>query len=134
MFQICLIASSWCFVTFSSTLYFLQPVHLVQSLAWIQVKHFWHVYFIWHLIKSCFPLFVMLKLRKPNLGVPFMAQQLMHLTRIHEDAGSIKLWCRLQTWLRSHIAVAVVWASGSSSDFTPSLGTSICLECGPKKQ
>ena len=27
-----------------------------------------------------------------------------------------ELWCRSQTWLRSHVALAVVWASGYSSD------------------
>ena len=36
-------------------------------------------------------------------------------------------------WLRSHIAVAVVQASGYSPDSTPSLGTSIRHKCGPKK-
>ena len=36
-------------------------------------------------------------------------------------------------WLRSHIAVAVVQAGSYSSNWTPSLGTSICLRCGPKK-
>ena len=35
--------------------------------------------------------------------------------------------------LRSHVAVAVLQASGYSSDWTPSLGTSICRWCGPKK-
>ena len=35
--------------------------------------------------------------------------------------------------LRSRIAVAVVWAGGNSSDWTPWLGTSICHECIPKK-
>ena len=33
------------------------------------------------------------------------------------------LWCRLQTRLRSCVAVAVVEAGGYSSDWTPSLGT-----------
>ena len=36
--------------------------------------------------------------------------------------------------LRTHIAVAVVWAGNCSSDLTPDLGTSISLRCGPKKQ
>ena len=36
-------------------------------------------------------------------------------------------------WLGSCIAVAEVWASSYSSNLTPSLGTSICHKCGPKK-
>ena len=32
------------------------------------------------------------------------------------------------------VAVAVVWACSCSSDWTPSVGTSICPGCGPKKQ
>ena len=44
-----------------------------------------------------------------------------------------ELWCRLQTWLGSGIAVALVQAGSNSSDQTPSLGTSICHGCGPKK-
>ena len=35
--------------------------------------------------------------------------------------------------LGSGLAVAVVQAGGYSSDSTPSLGTSICCKCGPKK-
>ena len=42
-----------------------------------------------------------------------------------------ELWCRLQMQLRSGVAVAV--AGLYSSDWTPSLGTSICRGCGPKK-
>ena len=45
-----------------------------------------------------------------------------------------EMWCRLQTCLRSCVAVAVVQASGYNSESTPSLGTSICHECGLKKQ
>ena len=46
-----------------------------------------------------------------------------------------ELWCRLQTRLGSGVAVAVAVAvAGScSSNLTPSLGTSICHGCSPKK-
>ena len=36
--------------------------------------------------------------------------------------------------LRSHIAVAVVQAGACTSSSTPSLGTSICHRCSPKKR
>ena len=45
-----------------------------------------------------------------------------------------ELCCRSQTQLGSHVAVAVVWPSSCSSDSAPSLGTSICHGCIPKKQ
>ena len=35
--------------------------------------------------------------------------------------------------LGSHVAVALVWANGYSSNWIPSLGTSMCCGCGPKK-
>jgi len=64
------------------------------------------------------------------------------MTSIHEDAGSIlglaqhcrELWCKSKTWLGSGVAMAVVKASGYSSDWTPSLETSICHGCSPKKK
>ena len=40
-----------------------------------------------------------------------------------------ELWCRSQTWLGFGMAVA----SSYTSNWTPSLGTSVCLGCGPKK-
>ena len=45
-----------------------------------------------------------------------------------------ELWCRLQMQLRLHVTVAVVEAGSYSSDWTPSLGTSICHGYGPKSQ
>ena len=45
-----------------------------------------------------------------------------------------ELWCRSKTRLRSDVAMAVVQAGSCSSDLTASLGTSICLRCGPKKR
>ena len=74
-----------------------------------------------------------------------MAQWLTNPTRNHEVVGSIpalaqwvriwhcrELWCRLQTRLGSHVAVALAQASGYSSDLTPSLRTSICRGSGPR--
>ena len=68
----------------------------------------------------------------------------MNPPRNHEIAGLIpgltlvgcchELWCRLQTWLRSHVAMAVAEASSYSSAWTPSLGTSIYHGCSPKKK
>ena len=79
-------------------------------------------------------------------GVPVVTQWLTNPTSIHEDTGSIpglaqrvriwhcgELWCRSQTWLRSRVAVAVVWAGSCSSDSIPSLGTSTCCRRGPQK-
>ena len=48
----------------------------------------------------------------------------LRIQRCHE------LWWRSKTWLGSGMAVA----GSNSSDSTPSLGMSMCRECGPKKQ
>ena len=45
----------------------------------------------------------------------------------------LELWCRSQRQLGASVAVAVVQAGSCSSDWTPSLRTSICHGCGPKK-
>ena len=36
-------------------------------------------------------------------------------------------------WLRSGVVLAVVWAGSCSSDLTPSLGTSICMDVALKR-
>ena len=59
--------------------------------------------------------------KKTSIGVPVVAQWLTNPTRNHEVAGSIpalarwvrirrcrELWCRLQTRLRSRVAVALI--------------------------
>ena len=45
-----------------------------------------------------------------------------------------ELRCRLQMWLGSGIAMAVVQAGSCNSHWTPSLGTSICYRHGLKKK
>ena len=45
----------------------------------------------------------------------------------------LELWCRLQTWLGSRVAMALAQAGNYSSDQTPSLGISICWESSPRK-
>ena len=47
-----------------------------------------------------------------------------------------ELRCRAQMQLGSRVvvAMAVAWASSCSSYSTPSLGTSICHGCGPRKK
>ena len=44
-----------------------------------------------------------------------------------------ELWCRSQTWLGSGVAVAAVWDSSYSPDWTSGLGIS-CHNCSSKKQ
>ena len=79
-------------------------------------------------------------------GVPFVAQQKhIWLASIRTQVWSLaslsglrirrcrELWCRSQTQVRSCIAVAVVKATGYSSNLTPSRGISICHKYGPKK-
>ena len=45
-----------------------------------------------------------------------------------------ELWCPSQTWRRSAVAGAVARAGSYRSALTPSLGTSVCRGCGPKKE
>ena len=52
----------------------------------------------------------------------------LRIERCHE------LWCRSKTRLGSCVAVAVAQASSCSSDWTPSLGASICRRCSPKRR
>ena len=49
-------------------------------------------------------------------------------------AHCCELWCRSQISLGSDVAMAVVQAGSRSSNWTPGLGTSLCLRGGPKKK
>ena len=85
--------------------------------------------------------------QKGSLRVPVMVQgKLIRLGTMRLRVRSLtlfsglriwrclELWCRLQMRLGSGVAVALVKASGHSSDSTPSLETSICYGCGPQKE
>ena len=78
-----------------------------------------------------------------------MAQQVINPAGIHGDAGLIpgslnglriqrcpEQWCGSQTWLGSHVAVAVAvaYAHNSSLDWTPSWGTGIAQKKKKKKK
>ena len=82
-----------------------------------------------------------------NLGVAVMAQRKrtrlvsmgMQVQSLASLSG-LRIWCccellcRSQMQLGSVIAMAVATAGSCSVDLTPSLGTSICCRCGPKKK
>ena len=89
----------------------------------------------------------MSKIYKYPSGVPIVAQQkqiCLGTMRLWVRSLALlsglwtqhchELWYRLYIWLGSLVAVAVAQAGSYSSDSTPSLGTSICHMCGPKKQ
>ena len=81
-------------------------------------------------------------------GVPIVVQQkrirlgTMRLQQIPSLAslGGWRIWCCHELWCRSQmqlgsgVAVAVVQAGSNNSTETPSLGTSICRGCSPKKK
>ena len=86
------------------------------------------------ILKKCFFFFFLKKNR-----VPIVAQQKrIQLASMRAWVQSLallsgfRIWsccelqCRSQTWLRSGIAVSVAYASSYSSNYTPSLGASIC--------
>ena len=86
------------------------------------------------------------KFEKSSPGVPVVAQWLTNLTRNHGVSGSVpallselrirhcrELWCRSQIRLGSRVAMSVVQASSYSSDWAPSLGTSIRQGSGSRK-
>ena len=85
-------------------------------------------------------------LRKLMEGVPTVVQQkqirlvsMRMQVRSLASLNGLVIWCchelcRSQMQLGSCVAMAVVWVGSCSSSSTPSLGTSICCGCSPKKQ
>ena len=87
------------------------------------------------------------KRKQREWEVPIMAQQKrIQLVSMRMKVQSLavlsglriyhchELSCRSQNRLGSCVAMAVVKAGVCSSNSTPSLGTSICHRCGPKKE
>ena len=85
-------------------------------------------------------------IKKMLVGVPTVAQQVKNLLSMRMWVQSLalvsglrirpchKLRCRSQMQLRSRVVVAVVQAGSCSYDSTPSLGTSMCCRCNPRKK
>ena len=107
-----------------------------------------------NIFSSCFPnlisignsTFNQFAAKETTLGVPLVARQKrtqlgtmrLWVRSLAWLSGSRiqrcrKLWCRLQMRLGSGIAVAVAQSSSCSSDWTRSLGASICHLYGPNK-
>ena len=82
-------------------------------------------------------------LQKKFYGVPIMAQQLTNLTSMRTQVQSLalfselRIWCCCELWCRSpkqlRSGISEAQAGSYSSDLTPSLETSICCGCSPKK-
>ena len=73
--------------------------------------------------------------QRKQIWLAFMRTQIWSLASFSglKIQHCCELWRRLQARLGSCVSVAVVWVGGYSSDWTPSLGTSTCHGCGPKK-
>ena len=95
----------------------------------------------WYLKCSSLPAFKSFKNRSSCCGSAEMnltSTMMMQVWSLASLSGlrircCCELWCRSQIQLGAGIAMAMVLASGCSSDLTHSLVTSTCCRCSPKK-
>ena len=107
-----------------------------QKLSLVQVFHLggYYIHLAFNLEQLMLEFLLWLSSNNPNqypCGCGFDPLALLSGLRIWHCSD---IWCRSQTWLGSSIAVAVVQVHSCSSYLIPSLETSICPMCGPKKQ
>ena len=133
---------------FYLSIYQLTEIWVVSAsqLLWIMLPWICTGFFCGHMFSFLHKIISFALFKKVSLGVPVVAQwKQIWLVSMRTQVWSLaspsglriqlchELWCRSQMQLGFDVAMAAAWASGYSSDLTPSLETSICRKCCPKK-